>query len=135
MVRIEEQPSATPSVFLHGMSGSALPIVVSHGEGRANFDAPGDLDALAAAGLVPVRYVDNRLAVAPPECYPANPNGSPGGVAGVRSRDGRVLALMPHPERTIMADVGSYVPQDQVDGWGEFGPWVRMFKSARRWVG
>jgi len=46
-----------------------------------------------------------------------------------------VLAMMPHPKRTIMADVGSYMPRDLVDGWGEFGPWVRMFKSARKWMG
>jgi len=67
--------------------------------------------------------------------YPYNPNGSPAGVAGVSSEDGRVLAMMPHPERTIMADVGSYVPPEVVEEWGEFGPWIRMFRSARKWVG
>ncbi|EEY14013.1 phosphoribosylformylglycinamidine synthase [Verticillium alfalfae VaMs.102] len=117
------------------MSGSSLPIAVSHGEGRATFTSPTQLDTLGAEGLAPLRYVDNRRRTAEPECYPANPNGSPGGVAGVRSKDGRVLALMPHPERTIMADVASYVPPSQIEEWGEFGPWVRMFKSARRWVG
>ncbi|GKT84814.1 phosphoribosylformylglycinamidine synthase [Colletotrichum tofieldiae] len=126
MVKIDESRAATPSVFLHGMDGSSLPIAVSHGEGRASFASPNALDNLGDEGLVPLRYVDNRLRVAGPESYPYNPNGSPGGVAGVRSRDGRVFALMPHPERTIMADV---------EAWGEFGPWVRMFKSARRWVG
>ncbi|CRK46975.1 hypothetical protein BN1723_001250 [Verticillium longisporum] len=78
--------------------------------GRAAFTSPTQLDTLGAEGLAPLRYVDNRRRIAEPECYPANPNGSPGGVAGVRSKDGRVLALMPHPERTIMADVASYVP-------------------------
>ncbi|KAK1453888.1 phosphoribosylformylglycinamidine synthase, partial [Colletotrichum melonis] len=135
MVKIDESRAATPSVFLHGMDGSSFPIAVSHGEGRASFSNPNALEDLSGEGLVPLRYVDNRLKVAEPEAYPYNPNGSPGGVAGVRSRDGRVFALMPHPERTIMADVGSYVPTEQVEGWGEFGPWVRMFKSARRWVG
>jgi phosphoribosylformylglycinamidine synthase len=134
MVQIKDS-AETPSVFLHGMSGSALPIAVAHGEGRASFTSSAGLDALDAEGLVPIKYVDNRLRVAAPENYPHNPNGSPGGVAAVRSRDGRVLAMMPHPERTIMADVGSYVPPEQVEEWGEFGPWVRMFKSARRWVG
>ena len=67
--------------------------------------------------------------------YPYNANGSPEGIAGVRSADGRVLALMPHPERTIMGDVASYIPDGKMEQWGEFGPWVRMFKSARRWVG
>ncbi|CRK35594.1 hypothetical protein BN1708_001240 [Verticillium longisporum] len=135
MVTIDDSRAATPSVFLHGMSGSSLPIAVSHGEGRAAFTSPTQLDTLGAEGLAPLRYVDNRRRIAEPECYPANPNGSPGGVAGVRSKDGRVLALMPHPERTIMADVASYVPPSQIEEWGEFGPWVRMFKSARRWVG
>ncbi|EQB54652.1 phosphoribosylformylglycinamidine synthase [Colletotrichum gloeosporioides Cg-14] len=117
------------------MDGSSFPIAVSHGEGRASFSSPNALEDLGADGLAPLRYVDNRLNVAGAESYPYNPNGSPGGVAGVRSRDGRVFALMPHPERTIMADVGSYVPPEQVEAWGEFGPWIRMFKSARRWVG
>ena len=135
MVKIEDSAAQNPSVFLHGMSGSALPIAVAHGEGRASFSSPTAQQTLDSDGLIPIKYVDNSLHIAQAERYPYNPNGSPGGVAGVRSRDGRVLALMPHPERTIMADVGSYVPADQVAEWGEFGPWVRMFKSARRWVG
>ncbi|KAI8262864.1 Phosphoribosylformylglycinamidine synthase [Colletotrichum sp. SAR 10_77] len=135
MVKVDESRAANPSVFLHGMDGSSFPIAVSHGEGRASFSSPNALEDLGADGLAPLRYVDNRLNVAGAESYPYNPNGSPGGVAGVRSRDGRVFALMPHPERTIMADVGSYVPPEQVEAWGEFGPWIRMFKSARRWVG
>jgi len=121
------------SVFLHGMNGSALPIVVSHGEGRAQFQSPNSLQALTESGQIPLRYVDNRLKVT--EQYPYNPNGSPGGVAGVSSKDGRVLAMMPHPERTIMADVGSYVPDHVLEGCGDFGPWLRLFRSARRWVG
>lgn len=136
----EAQASAQPgsdkqNVFFHGMSGSALPIAVAHGEGRAQFASPTAMETLIADGMAPIRYVDNRLQVAQPGNYPYNPNGSPEGIAGVCSRDGRVLALMPHPERTIMADVGSYVPPEQVEEWGEFGPWVRLFKSARRWVG
>ncbi len=122
-----------PSVFLHGMAGSALPVAVSHGEGRALFASAAAQEAVVRGGLAPIRYVDNRLRVT--EAYPANPNGSPGGVAGVRSRDGRVLAMMPHPERTIVAGVGSYLPDGAVDEWGDFGPWIRMFRSARRWVG
>lgn len=132
MVRVEDN-RASPSVFLHGMDGSALPIVVSHGEGRAEFSSPDALRALGELGCVPLRYVDNRLA--PTEQYPYNPNGSPGGVAAVSSKDGRVLAMMPHPERTILADVGSHAPPHLVDAWGDMGPWVRMFRSARRWVG
>ncbi len=134
MVRVEEQggPGGNASVFLSDMGGSALPIVVSHGEGRADFSSPGaDLRGLEEAGLVPLRYVDNRGA--PTERYPANPNGSPRGVAGVRSRDGRALAMMPHPERTVMGDVGSWAPDDLRGN--QYGPWFRMFLNARKWVG
>lgn len=134
MVKIEDS-AKNPSVFLHGMNGSAFPIAVAHGEGRASFASSTAQQTLDSDGLIPFKYVDNRLQTAEAENYPYNPNGSPGGVAGVRSEDGRVLALMPHPERTILADVGSYVPADQVADWGEFGPWIRLFKSARRWVG
>ncbi|KAK3324105.1 CobB/CobQ-like glutamine amidotransferase domain-containing protein [Cercophora scortea] len=132
MVKIEDNPNK-PSVFFNGMNGSSLPIVVSHGEGRAEFSSPASFEALTASGSIPLRYVDNLLN--PTEVYPYNPNGSPAGIAGVSSKDGRVLAMMPHPERTIMADVASYLPADQVAEWGEFGPWLRMFRSARRWVG
>ncbi|OIW34237.1 phosphoribosylformylglycinamidin [Coniochaeta ligniaria NRRL 30616] len=132
MVKVIDDPDR-PSVFLHGMSGSALPIVVSHGEGRAQFASPNSLQALTESGQIPVRYVDNRLKVT--EQYPYNPNGSPAGVAGVSSKDGRVLAMMPHPERTIMADVASYTPDHVLEGCGDFGPWLRLFRSARLWVG
>ncbi|KAL7625397.1 phosphoribosylformylglycinamidine synthase [Parahypoxylon ruwenzoriense] len=132
MVKIEDN-QARPSVFLHGMHGSALPIVVSHGEGRALFSSPNSLHTLEGEGMIPIRYVDNYLNVT--EEYPFNPNGSPGGIAGVSSEDGRVLAMMPHPERTAMADTASYAPPALLEQWGEFGPWIRMFRSARRWVG
>ena len=122
-----------PSVFLHGMAGSSLPIAVAHGEGRASFPSGSSADSLLEKGLLPLRYVDNHLK--PTQKYPANPNGSPLGVAGVRSPDGRVLALMPHPERTIMAGIGSYIPRDKIKEWGDLGPWARLFQSARRWVG
>ncbi|KAI5467810.1 CobB/CobQ-like glutamine amidotransferase domain-containing protein [Mariannaea sp. PMI_226] len=120
------------SVFFSGMSGSSLPIVVSHGEGRAEFASAGDLQALGQEGLIPLRYVDNYGSVT--EKYPYNPNGSPQGVAGVQSKDGRVVAMMPHPERTIMADVGSWKPDDQLAQWGQFGPWFQLFLNARKWV-
>lgn len=132
MVRIEDT-NPTPSVFLHGMSGSEMPIVVAHGEGRASFAQASHIQELNSDKLIPFRYVDNRGQITTK--YPANPNGSPEGIAGVRTKDGRVLAMMPHPERTILSDAGSYVPAGMADSWGEFGPWVRMFKSARKWVG
>ncbi|KAH8891302.1 phosphoribosylformylglycinamidine synthase [Thozetella sp. PMI_491] len=130
MVQIQENK---PSVFLDGMNGSAFPIAVSHGEGRAQFSSPSALQTLGDDGLIPIRYVDNGLNVT--EKYPFNPNGSPQGVAGVRSKDGRVLAMMPHPERTILPDTASYVPPNLVESLGQFGPWIKLFRNARRWVG
>ncbi|KAI1264857.1 CobB/CobQ-like glutamine amidotransferase domain-containing protein [Xylariaceae sp. FL1019] len=131
MVKIADNTNG--SVFFQGMEGSSLPIVISHGEGRAEFSQPSDLEAIAKGGLAPLRYVDNYGTVT--EKYPSNPNGSPQGIAGVASRDGRVLAIMPHPERTIMADVASYVPPAQLKDFGQYGPWIKMFKNARKWVG
>ncbi|OBW68846.1 MAG: Six-hairpin glycosidase [Aureobasidium pullulans] len=136
MVEVMDQPKQ-PSVFLHGMNGSYIPIITAHGEGQATFDtsaaSSASPQALMNEGLVSMRYVDNYLKST--EKYPYNPNGSPQGITGVRTPDGRVLAMMPHPERTILKEVGSWMPREQSDTWGEFGPWVRMFKSARKWVG
>lgn len=131
MVKIQD---TSPSVFFGGMSGSSIPIAVSHGEGRAEFSSPADLQSLDQEGLIPLRYTDNYGAIT--QQYPSNPNGSPQGIAGVKSRDGgRVLALMPHPERTIMADVCSWAPKEELEKWEPFGPWFRLFLNARRWVG
>lgn len=135
MVEVLDTPSS-PSVFLHGMAGSSLPIAVAHGEGRASFPPDSRTSTpknLLSQNLVPVRYVNNHLK--PTESYPANPNGSPLGIAGVRTPDGRVLALMPHPERTVLGGVGSYIPRERSEEWGDLGPWSRIFQSARRWVG
>ncbi|KAL2376852.1 hypothetical protein RJ035_007874 [Blastomyces gilchristii] len=135
MVRISDPDPATPSVFLHGMHGSSLPIAVAHGEGRASFaNSSSNAESLVKQNLAPIRYVDNS-SLKPTTKYPFNPNGSPEGIAGVRTPDGKVLALMPHPERTIMAGVGSWIPPEKVEEWGNIGPWGRMFYSARRWVG
>ena len=133
MVEILDEKTA-PSVFLHGMAGSMLPIVTAHGEGRAQFGEPNaSAEDLLKKKLVSMRYVDNYLQRT--ELYPANPNGSPKGITGVRTPDGRVLAMMPHPERTVMAGIGSWIPEGKVEQWGNAGPWGRIFQSARRWVG
>lgn len=124
---------ALNSVFFDGMEGSSFPIAISHGEGRAKFSSPAKLQAVVGDGLAQLRYVNNFGTVT--ESYPSNPNGSPQGIAGVASRDGRVLAMMPHPERTIMADVASYIPQKQLKEFGQYGPWIKMFRNARKWVG
>lgn len=136
MVSISDSPSSSgtvPSVFLNGMSGASFPIAVAHGEGRAVFSNPADLAALQGNGGVVIRYVDNRGQ--PTEVYPVNPNGSPAGIAGIRSKNGRVLAMMPHPERTVVRESVSYLAEKgREEGW-EAGPWVRLFRSVRRWVG
>ena len=143
MVKITDPDPSSPSVFLHGMDGSSLPIAVAHGEGRATFESttlnplPPSEQAkrLVESGLAPLQYVDNT-SLQPTQTYPFNPNGSPEAIAGVRSKDGRVLALMPHPERTVLSGIGSYIPDHIAKEWdGEIGPWGRLFQSARRWVG
>jgi len=132
MVEVLDSKNA-PSVFLHGMAGSKFPIATAHGEGRAVFSKGSTPESLLEQDLVSVRYIDNHLK--PTELYPANPNGSSKGITGVRTPDGRVLAMMPHPERTVMAGIGSWIPEGKAKEWGEVGPWGRLFQSARRWVG
>jgi phosphoribosylformylglycinamidine synthase len=119
----------SPSIFFAGMAGSRMPVAVAHGEGRAEFPAGASPAALAAAGGVALRYVDHRGGVA--ETYPQNPNGSPGGLTGISSADGRVTLMMPHPERVYRSVQNSWRP----DHWGEDGPFMRLFRNARAWVG
>jgi phosphoribosylformylglycinamidine synthase len=119
----------SPSILLQGMIGSRLPIAVAHGEGRALFDDPEGSRAVQGSGVVALRYVDNRGR--PAVHYPANPNGSPAGITGLTSRDGRATIMMPHPERVFMAWQHSWCPDD----WDGDGPWLRMFRNARVWVG
>jgi phosphoribosylformylglycinamidine synthase len=116
---------ASPSIFFADMAGSVMPIVVSHGEGRAIFRDPGH----AAQALPTLRYIDHRGA--PTETYPLNPNGSAGGLTGFTTVDGRFSILMPHPERVFRAAQLSWKP----DGMTGAGPWLRLFRNARRAVG
>ncbi|MGD8862460.1 MAG: phosphoribosylformylglycinamidine synthase, partial [Myxococcales bacterium] len=126
LVMVQVQPG--PSVLLRGMEGSRMPIAVAHGEGRAEL-SEAELASLEDAGLVAARYVDNRGQVT--ARYPHNPNGSPGGITAVTSRDGRATIMMPHPERVFRSLQYSYLPQD----WGESAPWLRLFRNARVFVG
>jgi len=112
----------SPSIFFAGMAGSKLPVVVSHGEGRAVFHA-------TSCPEVALRYIDNRGA--PATTYPFNPNGSPEGVTGVTTPDGRFTIMMPHPERVFRTVQMSWHPA----GLGEDAPWMTMFRNARKWVG
>jgi phosphoribosylformylglycinamidine synthase len=116
-----------PSILLQGMAGSILPVVSSHGEGRAEFARASDR-ARVSDRLIGLRFVDNLGQTA--ERYPANPNGSPNGIAGLASEDGRVTIMMPHPERVFRTVQCSWHPAD----WGECSPWQQIFDNARRWV-
>lgn len=126
-VEVEVQKSA--SIFYQGMEGSCMPIVVSHGEGRAEFKNEAHLKALEDAGLVALRYIDHYGKVA--ARYPLNPNGSPNGITSVTTADGRFTIMMPHPERVVRTVANSYHPDDM----GEFSPWMRLFRNARVYIG
>ncbi len=115
------------SLFFASMEGSRIPIPVAHGEGFAEFRDAGQL--AAAEPLVALRFIDHRGHVT--ERYPFNPNGSPLGIAGLTTADGRFTILMPHPERTFRSVQMSWHPPE----WGEDSPWMRMFRNARKWVG
>jgi phosphoribosylformylglycinamidine synthase len=117
----------SPSLFFAGMEGSRIPIVVAHGEGQAEFRDAAQL--AAAEPLVALRFVDHRGEAT--ERYPFNPNGSPRGIAGLTTADGRFTILMPHPERIFRTVQMSWHPSE----WGEDSPWMRMFRNARKWVG
>jgi phosphoribosylformylglycinamidine synthase len=125
LVQVQE----SPSVLLSGMAGSHLPIAVAHGEGRAEFASDAALADCEGSGTVAMRYVEGDLSVA--ELYPANPNGSPNGITGLTSLDGRATIMMPHPERVFRTVQYSWAPQD----WGEDGGWLRLFRNARTWLG
>ena len=124
MVQVQE----SASIFLQGMAGSRLPIAIAHGEGHAEFESEEALLEADLSGCVALRFVDNHGKVT--ERYPANPNGSPRGITGLSSRDGRVTIMMPHPERVFRAVQNSWHPE----AWQEDAGWLRMFRNARVWV-
>jgi phosphoribosylformylglycinamidine synthase len=120
----------SPSVMLKNMAGSSLGVWVAHGEGRAFFPQAELLDRVQKENLVPVSFVDDNNALT--EAYPFNPNGSPGGIAGLCSPDGRHLAMMPHPERAFLKWQWGWMPSD----WRrdlEASPWLQMFQNAYHW--
>ncbi|XP_053326484.1 phosphoribosylformylglycinamidine synthase [Spea bombifrons] len=125
-VRIE----ASPSVLLRGMEGSSLGVWVAHGEGLVRFRSQKVQNYVTSRNLAPIRYVDDQRN--PTETYPMNPNGSPLGIAGLCSEDGRHLALMPHPERCVLKWQWPWMPED----WRQslsISPWKRLFQNGYRW--
>ena len=117
----------SPSLFLEGMHGSMIPIVVSHGEGMLE-ERNSNSQALLDAHIACLRYVDANGEAS--EYYPINPNGSALGLNGFTNDDGRFTIMMPHPERIFRSVQNSWQSPD----WGEYGPWMRMFRNARKWL-
>jgi len=120
MVKVQ----GSPSILLKGMEGSKIPVVIAHGEGRAEFSDHNQQQALVA-----LSYVDNYGEETTD--FPMNPNGSPDGITGLTTTDGRFTIMMPHPERCFRTLQNSWQPSD----WAEDGAWLRMFRNARVWVG
>ena len=120
----------SPSLILAEMQGSRLPVVVSHGEGRADFAHLGrDGNSVSDGLAIALQYIDGTGAVT--QTYPLNPNGSPQGIAGVTNADGRITIMMPHPERVYQTAQMSWQPEN----WGELSGWYRMFAAARKALG
>lgn len=131
-VRIEK--SAASKVWLNGMEGSQLGVWIAHGEGRAHFPDPAIFESVRTQQLIPMRYIDDDGQTT--ERYPFNPNGSPEGIVGLCSEDGRHLAIMPHPERlTIWPWQWPWAPQAWTEGPSRLqaSPWLRMFQNVRSW--
>jgi phosphoribosylformylglycinamidine synthase len=124
LVMVEVLP--TPSLFFAGMQGSRIPVATAHGEGYAEFRD--DAQRASAQARVTLRFVDHRGTAT--QRYPYNPNGSPDGIAGLTSDDGRFSILMPHPERVFRTVQMSWHPR----AWQGDSPWMQMFHNAQRWI-
>lgn len=124
LLRVE----SSPSIFFSGMEGSCLPVALAHMEGRVEFGSVDDLLSLEQQQLISLRYVDHDYNIT--ENYPLNPNGSQDGMTGFTTEDGRATILMPHPERVFRTVQNSWHPAE----WDGFGPWMQMFRNARKFV-
>jgi phosphoribosylformylglycinamidine synthase len=120
----------SPAVMLRGMEGTTLGIWVAHGEGRALFPDTDILNRIEREKLAPIRFVDDEGRAT--EDYPFNPNGSPRGIAGLCSLDGRHLSMMPHPERAFLKWQWGWMPEEWKRTMSA-SPWLRMFQNAREW--
>jgi len=125
MVEIQE----SDSIWFDGMAGTLAPVAVAHGEGRPLFESSQQQANLLSGNQVALHFVDNNGNKT--ETYPQNPNGAINGLTAVTALNGRVLAMMPHPERVYRAITNSYIPAD----YDEYSVWMRMFRNARKWVG
>jgi phosphoribosylformylglycinamidine synthase len=130
LVQVEVMPS--PSLFFTGMAGSQLPIVVAHGEGYANFQHKGSQEELVKQQLSVMRFTDHYGKAT--EQFPRNPNGSPDGLTGMTTSDGRFTIMMPHPERVFRVAQMSWAPAHWANMDQGLSPWMRLFKNARYWI-
>eukprot|EP00425_Heterocapsa_triquetra_P025231 CAMPEP_0195095380 /NCGR_PEP_ID=MMETSP0448-20130528/46814_1 /TAXON_ID=66468 /ORGANISM="Heterocapsa triquestra, Strain CCMP 448" /LENGTH=644 /DNA_ID=CAMNT_0040129579 /DNA_START=1 /DNA_END=1932 /DNA_ORIENTATION=- len=130
-VRVEK--SAATKVWLKGMEGSKLGVWVNHGEGRCHFPNKAIYDTVQRNAQVPMRYVDDDGEKT--QRYPFNPNGSPDAIVGLCSKDGRHMAMMPHPERLTVLWQWPYAPQEWVEGDKKLqaSPWLKLFQNVREW--
>ncbi|MDF1644797.1 MAG: phosphoribosylformylglycinamidine synthase [Pseudomonadales bacterium] len=128
---VRTQIQKSPSILLQGMEGSSIPVAIAHGEGRVQASAE-NLNRLQSNQQIAMQYVDNRGQTT--EQFPANPNGSPDGITGLTSLDGRATIMMPHPERVFRTVQNSWHPSQPNAQWDEDAPWMQMFYNARIWV-
>jgi len=133
MVEVVPGLATAKSVFLRHMAGAKLPVPIAHGEGRTSWSREDDRRTFESSSMTALRYVDGSGN--PAQRYPFNPNGSPNGLAGFQSPDGRVFALMPHPERAVTRESNSWYPKHESTDWDGVGPWFEIFRSAREWCG
>jgi phosphoribosylformylglycinamidine synthase len=124
--------STNNSFWFKDMQGSRIPVAVAHGEGRAVFRSESDFKK--SSKLIALQYIQNNGNIANPQNYPFNPNGSIDGIAGLTSEDGRVLILMPHPERVIRGVSNTWGTFLDGAGFGHESGWMRLFHNARVWV-
>jgi phosphoribosylformylglycinamidine synthase len=124
----------SPAIMFKGMTDSTLGIWVAHGEGRLHFPNPTLMDEVINRRLVSLAFVDDegRRDEKISQSYPFNPNGSPFGITGLCTPDGRHLAVMPHPERSFLKWQWPWLPGFMKDGVTE-SPWIQMFQNAREW--
>jgi phosphoribosylformylglycinamidine synthase len=124
----------SPAIMFKGMTDSMLGIWVAHGEGRLYFPDETLMDEVVNKKLVSVVFVDDegRRDGNVSKSYPFNPNGSPFGITGLCTPDGRHLAMMPHPERSFLKWQWPWLPGHMKDGVKE-SPWIQMFQNARAW--
>jgi phosphoribosylformylglycinamidine synthase len=129
----------SPSLFFNGMAGSRMPIAVAHGEGFAEFSDKNAVNDVIANKLATLRFIDNASSFnkpsTPTEMYPLNPNGSPLGLTGFTTTDGRFSIMMPHPERVFRTVQHSWQPDAwKTNGGFDDAPWMRMFRNARKFI-